>query len=123
MRGRETGSSLIEIVLATLIMGIVVVGMVSYLSGGRSRLMQEEHKRAATQLAQEAMERTVARSYPAIAAWTETRHVTGTTYTITVTVQTDTPDPGVKSIRALVTWPVGSASRNVTLDTMVYNFG
>ena len=120
---REAGSSLIEIVIAALIMGIVVVGMVSYLSRGRDRLVQEEHKREATQLAQEAMERTVARSYAAIANWTETRHVSGATYTLAVTVQADTPDAGMKTIQALVSWPVSAgATRSVNVSTMVYNF-
>ena len=62
-RPGQRGMTLIEIMVATLILSIVTIGMVEFFAHGRMGLEQEERKRAATLLAQEALERTVAQPY------------------------------------------------------------
>jgi hypothetical protein len=108
--------------IATLIMGFVAVGLVQFFAKGRLWFDQEEHKRVATLLAQEATERTVAKTYSQIAAWTETRRVGPVSYSMAVAVQGDTPDANVKTVRSTVTWQATrTAQRSVSLATMVFN--
>jgi Tfp pilus assembly protein PilV len=117
----QSGSSLIEIIIATLILGFVVIGLTQFFARGRYWFDQEERKRVATLLAQEACERTVALGYPQIANWNETRKVSYLPYSIAVTVQTDTPEPEIKTIRSTVTWQAKpTVTRSVSLATMVF---
>jgi Tfp pilus assembly protein PilV len=115
------GASLVELIIATLILGIVSVALVQFFARGRVWFDQEERKRVATLLAQEACERTVSQPYANIAAWNETRRVSMRSYGIAVTVQNDTPETDVKTVRSTVTWQATpSAQRSVALATMVF---
>lgn len=119
---RQDGSSLLEVIIATLILGFVAVGMVEFFAKGRIWFDQEEHKRVATLLAQDALERTAARSYSQINNWNETRRVSYIPYTITVTTQANSPEADIKTIWSTVTWQATrTAQRNVSLSTYVYS--
>jgi type II secretory pathway pseudopilin PulG len=117
---RESGSSLIEIIVATLIVSFIAIGTVEFFAKGRFWFDQEERKRVATQLAQEAIEKTTATAYTAIANWSETRTIASVSYAIAVTVTNDQPETGMKTVRSAVTWIArGNATRTVDLTTMV----
>lgn len=116
------GASLLEIVVATLVISIIAIGIVEFFAKGRVAFDQEERKRVATLLAQEALERTVAKDYAAIAAWSETRRVAALSYSIDVTVQANTPETDMKTIRSVVTWrATPTAQRTVSLATLVFD--
>jgi Tfp pilus assembly protein PilV len=121
-RNSRRGASLLELMIATLIMGFVAVGLVEFFAKGRIWFDQEEHKRVATLLAQEATERTVSKPYAQIAAWTETRKVSSVSYAMAVTVQNDTPETSIKTVRSTVTWQATrTAQRSVSLATLVFS--
>lgn len=120
--GDQQGASLIEIIIATLILGLVSIGMVEFFARGGLGFDREERKRVAVLLAQEALERTLARPYPAIATWSENRTVGGVNYAITVTSTEDMPEDEIKTLDATVVWNVtAAATRNATLTTFVYD--
>lgn len=118
----QRGATLIEIVVATLILSIVAIGMAEFFANGHAGFHQEERKRVGTLLAQEALERTLAQSYGAITSWSETRNVGATTYSVRVISTQDAPELDMKTIRCDVTWNVTSrATRTSTLTTFVYD--
>lgn len=120
--GDQRGASLIEIIIATLILGLVSIGMVEFFARGGLGFDREERKRVAVLLAQEALERTLARPYPAIATWNENRTVGGVDYAITVTSTEDVPEDDIKMLEATVVWNVtATATRDARLTTFVYD--
>jgi len=119
---RQGGSSLAEIVVATLILGLVAIGISQFFARGRTWFDQEEHKRVATLLAQEALERTTAEPYAQVAPWAEERSIASVSYAIAVAVQDDSPEAELKTVRCVVTWQALPASeRTVSLATLVYD--
>jgi len=118
----QRGVSLVEIMVATLILTIVALGMAEFFARGRFGFDQEEYKRVATLLAQEALERTIARPYPVIASWNEDRTIASKEYSIAVTAQSNIPEANIKTIRCAVTWDATpSVTRTTSMETMVYN--
>lgn len=121
-RSDQRGTSLIEIVVATLILSIIAIGMVEFFARGHAGFDQEERKRVGTLLAQEALERTVALSYDQIDDWTEDRTIGTVDYTITVTAVDDAPESDMKTVACTVTWnSAARATRQAALTTFVYN--
>jgi type II secretory pathway pseudopilin PulG len=120
-RRGQSGSGLIEAMVAVIIIGLTAVLLIVFLVRGHYWFAQEKEKREATLLAQESLERTVALPYDAIAAWEEERKVGSVNYEIQVAVVENTPDAGLKSVHATVTWSTGSTgNRNVSLATLVH---
>jgi Tfp pilus assembly protein PilV len=118
----QRGAGVLEIMIAALIVAFVAIGMVEFFAKGRIWFDQEEHKRVATLLAQEALERTVAQSYGSINDWNEVRSVDNHDYDIQVTVTANSPATDLKTIRSVVTWDAtDTAERTVSLTTIVYN--
>ncbi|MBM3318550.1 MAG: hypothetical protein FJY75_11930 [Candidatus Eisenbacteria bacterium] len=116
----QGGIGLAEVVVATLILALVAIGVSQFFARGRHWFDQEERKRVATLLAQEALERTVARPYAQVAEWGEERAVESVPFTIAVTVQEDAPEPDLKTVRCVVAWPAPpAAERSVSLATLV----
>jgi Tfp pilus assembly protein PilV len=116
------GVGLLEVVVATLILGMVALGFGQFLARGRFWFDQEERKRVATLLAQEALERTVARPYAQIGPWTERRVIASIPYAINVAIQVNVPETEMQTLRCVVTWPVTpTAQRSVSLATLVYD--
>ena len=120
-RGRA-GVSLLEIVIASFLVGVVSLGMVEFFARGRGAFDQEERKRVATLLAQDALEKARGTDYALIAPSSQTRTIANVAYTIAVTVQSDSPEVNIKTVRSVVTWrATPTAMRSVSLLTMVYN--
>jgi len=106
--------------IATLILGIVAIGMVEFFTSGRMGFDQEERKRVGTLLAQEALERTVALPYDQIIPWTEQRTVGSVVYEIAVTTQSDVPESDMKTILGIVTWNMTpTVTRTASLATFI----
>ncbi len=117
----EAGGGLIEIVVATLILSFVAIGMAEFFARGRIGFDREERKRVATLLAQEALERTVSRTYDQMDPWSETRTVDSVDYTISVTTQANAPELDLKTIRCDVSWnATATATRTASLETIVF---
>lgn len=122
LRPAVRGVGLLEIIIATLIIGVISLGFGQFLARGRFWFDQEERKRVATLLAQEAIERTVVQAYAQIGPWTEHRTIASIPYLITVTVQSDVPEAEMLTVRSAVTWPVTpTVQRRVSLATLVYD--
>lgn len=118
----QRGASLIEIMVATLILSFVAIGTAEFFVRGRTGFDQEEHKRVGVLLAQEALERTVAQPYPQIVSWVEQRTIASVDYAIAVTAETDVPDPDMMTVRSTVTWDATpTATRTASLVTLVYD--
>lgn len=116
------GEGLIAVIVATFLLGVVSLGLVEFFAKGRLWFDQEEHKRAATLLAQDAMERTVAQPYAQVLPWIEQRTVATHDYDIAVTVQTNVPEPDIKTVTVRVAWDATArARREVNLVTLVYD--
>ena len=114
--------TLIEIMVATLILGFVAIGMAEFFARGRTGFDHEEHKRVGILLAQEALERTVALPYAQVGPWSESHTISSTQYLIAVTTQTDVPQPDLKTVRCVVTWNESpTATRTASLVTFVYD--
>jgi hypothetical protein len=108
--------------VATLILSIVAIGTAEFFVRGRVGFDQEERKRVGSLLAQEALERTVVLPYPQINAWLEQRTVGTVDYTISVTAQTNVPEPDIKTVRCTVTWnATPTVERTASLATYVYD--
>jgi Tfp pilus assembly protein PilV len=121
-RARARGAGLVEVIVSTLLLSLVALGLVEFFAKGRFWFDQEEDKRVATLLAQEAMERTLAAGYPAIQSWAEERTVSRLPYTLRVAVLEDVPEPQIKTIRATVQWTAAAgAPRSVSLATLAYD--
>jgi Tfp pilus assembly protein PilV len=121
-RSESQGVGLLEVMIATLILTIVVLGMVEFFAKGRKGFDMEERKRVATLLAQEAVERTTARPYDQIAPWSENRTVANIVYAVTVATVENQPESEMKTIRSTVTWQATpTAQRSVSLATLVYD--
>jgi prepilin-type N-terminal cleavage/methylation domain-containing protein len=116
------GMTFIELLVATLIVGVVALVLVESFARARLSFDQEERKRAATFLAQEALERAIATDYAFLAGWSEERTIASRSYEIEVTVTDDAPEPGIKTIESSVRWPASpTVERNVSLVTLLYD--
>lgn len=119
---RDTrGVTLLEVVIASFLVAVVTLGMAEFFARGRGAFDQEERKRVATLLAQEALESAVATPYDLIAGSASGRTIANVSYTIAVTVQNNAPEPNMKTVRSAVTWQARpGVTRSVSLLTMVY---
>jgi len=118
----QRGVTLVEIMVATLILGIVALGMAQFFANGRIGFDREERKRVATLLAQEALERTVALSYDQINAWSELRTIDTVDYRISILADVDVPERNMKTVTSTVSWrSMRTGARSATLVTMVYD--
>ncbi len=121
-RPAERGSSLLEVMIAVLIVSIVSVAMSVFFARGRVMFDQEEHKRVGTLIAQQALEQAKAMNYADIGAWSDTLVVANITYDLAVSVQTGAPVADMKTVRATTTWQVRpTVDRSVSLVTLLYD--
>ncbi len=118
----ERGSSLLEVMIAVLIVSIVSVAMSVFFARGRFMFDQEERKRVGTLIAQQALEQAKAMNYADVGAWSDTLIVANITYDLAVSVQTGAPAADMKTVRAVTTWQVRpSVDRSVSLVTLLYD--
>jgi len=118
--GQQAGTSILEVIIATLILGLAAVGFVEFFAYGRVLFDNEEHKRVATLLAQDAVERTVHTGYDQIADWNTNRTIASIPYTVSVTVEAETPEANMKTVHSVVTWPISATGRrSISVATIV----
>ena len=120
-RHRMRGASLIEVAIATLILGIFSIETVEFFARARFWFDQEERKRVATLLAQEALEKTGV-PFADLMPRCELRSIASIQYIIVVAVQNGTPEPGVNTGRCVVTWcALPGVSRSVSLASLLFD--
>ena len=118
----ERGSSLLEVMIAVLILSIVSVAMSVFFARGRFMFDQEERKRVGTLIAQQALEQAKGMNYADVGAWSDTLTVANITYDLAVTVQAGAPAADMKTVRAVTTWQVRpTVDRSVSLATLIYD--
>jgi len=136
----QRGLTLLEVMIAALILLFVLLSMVSGYMLGRVNLDREEVKRRAIGLAQDRLETVRARSVASLAAWDlvikaridTTYTLDGTTFTLTSTV-VDSPEkrttppisnPVRKTVSVDVGWTVfkksGTAARSIRATTVMF---
>ena len=131
----QRGVSLLEVLIAALILLFVLLSMVSGYMLGRVNLDREEVKRRAIGLAQDRLETVRARSVASLAAWDlvikaridTTYALDGTNFTLTSTV-VDSPEAPKKPVRKTVSvdvgWTVykksGTAARSIHASTVMF---
>ena len=119
----ESGLSLKEVEVTTFIVMIVMLGMVAFHFLGRVSIDREEMKRVALSLAQSRLESFQTAPPDSVRARTDTRLVSGVTFTLDTAVQNDTPEAGLRAVTVTVTWPVtASTNRSLSLYSC-YNVG
>lgn len=132
----QRGLTLLEVMIAALILLFVLLSMVSGYMLGRVNLDREEVKRRAIGLAQDRLETIRARSISSLAAWEAvvpakidtTYTLDRTTFTLTSTVDDSLPTTQTtKPVRKIVTvdvgWVVvkksGTADRSIRASTVM----
>jgi hypothetical protein len=120
-RSRCRGAGLIEVVVATLILGLFSIETVEFFARARYWFDQEERKRVATLLAQESLERNGV-PFVNVLPRTEMHIIASIQYRVAVTVQANTPDLGVNTVHCIVSWwAKPSIERTVSLATIVFD--
>ena len=121
-RKKQRGSTLLEAMIGSLIVAIIAIQMITFFARGRHWFDQEERKRVATLIAQEALEQAAIADYGDVAPWTKHRTVAGVRYETTVTVQNNVPETNMKTVRVVVSWPVtANDDRTVSISTSIYD--
>jgi Tfp pilus assembly protein PilV len=109
--GRRHGTSLVEVMLAILILIIAVIGVSSTYVSGRRELVKQRYYQAAAQLASQSIEELKATGYAGISEGQEEEEFTvnGLTYVrntqteLTATPSTELPKP-CKKVTVTITW-------------------
>jgi len=89
----DQGLSLIEVMVAVIVLGVVVIGAVAFLVAGRSTVERAAQQRTATQIANERLEIARAAGYAAVADDSGSVEMAGITYTWSLTVAAEPADP------------------------------
>jgi Tfp pilus assembly protein PilV len=108
---RRHGTSLVEVMLAILILIIAVIGVSSTYVSGRRELVKQRYYQAAAQLASQSIEELKATGYAGISEGQEEEEFTvnGLTYVrntqteLTATPSTELPKP-CKKVTVTITW-------------------
>jgi Tfp pilus assembly protein PilV len=105
----QRGISLIEVLIAAVVLVIVMFWLTTYYVEGRKHLDYEEHRRKATALAQARLDQARTWSYDALLAGANsqasdtTMTVDGRDYTIKLMVSPG-PNPHSSTVKAVVEW-------------------
>ena len=115
--------TLVEVMLAVVILAIVMTGAVAFLASGRGIVEYSAKQRTAGEIGMEQLERARVLPYALLADDGGTLDLDGTTYTWTLTVTNDVADPSdpgsaYKILEASTDWPT-SKSNPVVLRTAV----
>ena len=116
---RRHGTSLIEVMLAILILIIAVIGVSSTYVSGRRELVNQRYYQAAAQLAAQSLEELKATGYAGISEGqaVETFTVNGLAYVrsthteLTATPSTEVPKP-CKKVTVTITWSRAGGNRH-----------
>lgn len=116
------GMTLVEVLVAVLILTIVVWGAVAFMVSGRTRVELSNQERVAAQIGMEQIERARAAGYSAVESYdTGSESVNSVVYTWTLTSVPTLADPAdansvYKEVEINVSWSTGTL-QSVTLHT------
>jgi len=107
---RESGVSLVEVMVSVVVLAVVVIGAVAFFAAGRRTVEFAARQRTATQIGQERLERARALGYAGVADDNGSVTVEDVRYTWTLTatpVLADPADSGsvYKTLEVSVDWP------------------
>ena len=103
-------------------MAIIAIQMVAFFARGRHWFDQEERKRVATLIAQEALEQVSSADYVTVTSWTKFRTVSGVPYETSVIVQDNVPETNMKTVKVVVSWPASPTDdRTLSISTSIYD--
>lgn len=107
------GMTLVEVMIAVLILFVVVWGTIAFVTAGRVRAVHSGQRRAAAQLAAERLEIARGEGYSGVQAGTGEVTLDATEYTWTVTVANAIADPvdadsRYKAVEVEVDWPTSN---------------
>ena len=120
---RDCAMTLVEVMIAVLILAVVAVGSVAFFLRGRTAIENSACRRAAAQIAMERLEGARTTGYDALAGGTSTIVLDGTTYTSTLSVGNALADPSdsdslYKIVDVSVDWP-GAQNNPVYVRTAI----
>ena len=122
LHSRSDGAmTLVEVMIAVLILGIVAVGSVAFFLHARVAIEQAANRRTATQIARERLERARNAGYSVVANAKSEVVVDGTTYSWALNVTDALGEPGdsgsaYKILDVTVEW-IGSRNEPVLVHT------
>jgi Tfp pilus assembly protein PilV len=116
---RRHGTSLVEVMLAVLILVIAVIGVSTTYVSGRRELAKQRHYQAAAQLAAQSIEELKATGYAGIGEGEEEEeftindltYVRNTQTELTATPSTEVPKP-CKKVTVTITWSLAEGSQH-----------
>jgi Tfp pilus assembly protein PilV len=118
---RQGGLTLVEVLVAALILAVACVGVSSLLAAGLVSSDTTGAMTHATDLAIQEMESLRALDYAALASRTPPNSPevwNGTSFTIQSTVTRDSPAPNMSAVRVAVTWAQRGRSYSYTLQSI-----
>lgn len=115
---RSRGFTLVEMIVAILLIGVGLMGLAAISSTVTRANVQSSALTAGSALAQERIERLRTEAYSAIVNGNDTRVVDGVTYTRTWEVTNDTPNVGLKTVAVTVSWNERGRVHSTTLRTI-----
>jgi prepilin-type N-terminal cleavage/methylation domain-containing protein len=117
-RRRSRGGSLIEVLAAMSLFGLVASGVAALSVSSLRHTTANKHGTAATVLAQEQLENLRSLDYPNILPTSSSTNVGGQLYTVTTGVLTDAPTAGMKQITVTVTWTGPEGPKSYAIQTI-----
>ena len=104
------GISLVEVMVALVVLAVIVIGAAAFFSGGRGTIEESAQRRTAAQIAHQQVELARAGGYEALAGAGGTATVDDVEYSWTLVVTVGQADPGdadssYKQMRIVVDWP------------------
>ena len=115
---RSRGFTLVEMIVAILLIGVGLMGLAAISSTVTRANVQSSALTAGSALAQERIERLRTEAYSAIVDGNDTREVDGVTYTRAWVVTNDTPAVGLKTVAVTVSWNERGRAHSTTLRTI-----
>jgi type IV pilus modification protein PilV len=112
------GFTLIEMMVAILLIGVGLMGVAALSTTVTRANQQSAAITAASSLAQERIERFRTEDYAAIASGSDTRTLDGITYSRSWTVTANDPAAGLKTIAVTVSWTTRGRTHQTTLSTI-----
>lgn len=109
------GNSILEVLMAMVVTGIAATAATGGIVSTTNLLGENTRYHDAIVLAQQSLERTRTIAYEEIESGTSTA---AGGYTITKTVLTETPEPGMKQISVTVSWTWKGSPRSYVLRTV-----
>jgi type IV pilus assembly protein PilV len=112
------GFTLVEVIVAIVLLGVGLMGLAALSTTVTRANVQSSSLTTATALAQERAERLRTQDYDAVVSGGDTRMVDNVAYTRSWTVTTDDPAPGLKTVAIAVSWTTRGVTHTTRLSTI-----